>query len=177
MYIHFSPEFRKHLYNHYLELLISIDGLSLFCLTHFLRVYLVISFVTYSSVSSFCLTLCFSILGRSFMSLGIEGVASCRRCLVDFERFNTLLVTRNRCPGVSPVCVVYTIPHGWDMAAMGILVSWAVPWHGWLRGLLTVTMNILISGVLFVGVMILAETTCQMTTCQKPFWRDICQGL
>ena len=59
--LHSSPEFAEHLYDHYFELFVrcitSLHFIRFCFFFFFLKFYLVPSFRTFSSVSSFCLTL------------------------------------------------------------------------------------------------------------------------
>ena len=59
-----------------------------------------------------------------------------------------------------------TLLNGWDMTPVDILVSGL--WHGWLRGLATSAVGMLISEVLFVGILVLAEATCQVCWGRSP---------
>ena len=63
-------EFVEHLYDHYLELY-QVDRLSPLHLV-LVRFYLILSFGTYSSVTSFCIILCFYfyVVDRLVMFLG-----------------------------------------------------------------------------------------------------------
>ena len=83
VFIHSSPEFVEHLYDHYLNLY-HVDCLSPLHLGLLLEFCFVLSFRTYSSFSSFCLIFCayFYVLGRSVTFLNLREVALCRRHLM-----------------------------------------------------------------------------------------------
>ena len=89
----------EHLYNHYFKLFLGKLIISV-SLRFFPWVFfLVVSVGTYSSLSSFCFTLCVSFytVNKITTSPSLEGVASCRRWILSFSPALAVRCLSNLC--------------------------------------------------------------------------------
>ena len=106
------------------------DCLSPFCLALFLRFCFILSFGTYSFISSFFLTLCvcFYVLGRSAISPCLERVALCRRYPLGFSSMVSLEYSRSiLCVGCVCLLVVAYCGRaalwGWSLVSLALRPS------------------------------------------------------
>ena len=114
----------------------------------FLRVCLVLSFGTYSFVSSFCLTfcVCFYMLHRSATSPGLERVALCRRYPVGPSSMVSLGY-QGQMLQECPLCGLHVSSCcGSAALAEGVLVCKAGPHCGWLQGPVATVVGALVCG-------------------------------